>query len=111
LEGTGSFAAGVAELALAGEYVVEVGALRRARGSTNDRLDAVRAGGTAIGRDTTKSSSRSRGLREALRALSATRERVLVGRTKAINELKSPIVVHPNISRPCAAARWPANRH
>jgi hypothetical protein len=36
---------------------------------------------------------------------------VLVGRTTAINELKSPIVVHANISRPWAAARWPASRH
>jgi transposase len=58
LEGTGSFVAGLAgELALAGEDVVEVGALRHARGSTNDPLDAVR--------------------------------------TKAINELKSLIVVAP----------------
>ncbi len=38
---------------------------------------------------------RARGLREAIRALSATRAAVLVSRTKAINELKSLIVVAP----------------
>ncbi len=44
LEGTGSFAAGLAAaLAEAGEDVVEVGALKRRRGAKNDRLDAVRA--------------------------------------------------------------------
>jgi hypothetical protein len=44
LEGTGSFAAGFAQtLAEAGETVVEVGAVKRARGAKNDRLDAVRA--------------------------------------------------------------------
>ena len=44
LEGTGSFAAGLADaLAGAGEDVVEVGALKRRRGAKNDRLDAVRA--------------------------------------------------------------------
>jgi transposase len=93
LEGTGSFAAGLAgELALAGEDVVEVGALTRARGAKNDRLDAVRAAGTAWAREH-QSSPRVGGLREATRALSATRQAVLVSRTKAINELKSLIVV------------------
>ena len=44
LEGTGSFAAGLAAaLSQAGEDVVEVGGFRRARGAKNDRLDAVRA--------------------------------------------------------------------
>ena len=38
---------------------------------------------------------RARGLREAIRALTATREGVLVSRTKAINELKSLIVAAP----------------
>ncbi|MEC5193557.1 MULTISPECIES: IS110 family transposase [unclassified Arthrobacter] len=95
LEGTGSFAAGFAgELALAGEDVVEVGALKRARGAKNDRLDAVRAARTALAREH-QSSPRVRGLREAIRALSATRQAVLVSRTKAINELKSLIVLAP----------------
>lgn len=44
LEGTGSFAAGLVVFLLeAGETVVEVGALKRARGAKNDRIDAVRA--------------------------------------------------------------------
>jgi len=95
LEGTGSFAAGLAEaLAQAGEDVVEVGALKRARGAKNDRLDAVRAARTAMAREH-QASPRVRGLREAIRALSATRHGVLVSRTKAINELKSLIVVAP----------------
>jgi hypothetical protein len=98
LEGTGSFAAGLAgELASAGEDVVEVGALRRARGAKNDRLDALRAARTAMGRDGTGTTGSPRvgGLCEAIRALSATRPSVLVSRTKAINELKSLIVVAP----------------
>jgi transposase len=95
LEGTGSFAAGLAEvLAQAGEDVVEVGALKRARGAKNDRLDAVRAARTAMAREH-QASPRVRGLREAIRVLSATRHGVLVSRTKAINELKSLIVVAP----------------
>jgi transposase len=109
LEGTGSFAAGLAgELARAGEDVVEVGALRRARGSKNDRLDAVRAGRTAMAREH-QSSPRIRGLHEAIRALAGTRRGVLVSRTKAINELKR---LHQNCcGRYCAAARWPTSWH
>lgn len=95
LEGTGSFAAGLAQaLTLAGEAVVEVGALKRSRGPKNDRLDAVRAARTAMARDQ-QASPRARGPREAIRALTATRHAVLVSRTKAINELKSLIVVAP----------------
>lgn len=95
LEGTGSFAAGLAEaLAQAGEDLVEIGALKRTRGAKNDQLDAVRAARTALSREH-QATPRARGLREALRALSATRHGVLVSRTKAINELKSLIVVAP----------------
>lgn len=95
LEGTGSFAAGLAgALAQAGEDVVEIGALKRSRGAKNDQLDAVRAARAALGREY-QATPRVRGLREAIRALSATRHGVLVSRTKAINELKSLIVVAP----------------
>jgi transposase len=95
LEGTGSFAAGLATaLAQAGEDVVEVGGLRRTRGAKNDRLDAIRAARTALARDH-QASPRARGIREAIRALTATRNAVIVSRTKAINELKSLIVVAP----------------
>lgn len=95
LEGTGSFAAGLSDvLAQAGEDVVEVGSVKRARGAKNDRLDAIRAARTALAREH-QSSPRARGLREAIRALTSTREAILVSRTKAINELKSLIVVAP----------------
>jgi transposase len=95
LEGTGSFAAGlVVFLADAGEKVVEVGALKRARGAKNDRIDAIRAARQALARDE-QGAPRSGGLREALRMVFACREGVLVSRTKAINELKSLIVVAP----------------
>ncbi len=93
--GTGSFAAGLADaLAVAGEDVVEVGALKRRRGAKYDRLDAVRAARSAMARDH-QASPRARGLREAIRALAATRHAVLISRTKAINELKSLIIVAP----------------
>ena len=106
LEGTGSFAAGLAAaLAEAGEDVVEVGALKRRRGAKNDRLDAVRAARSAMARDH-QASPRARGLREAIRALTATRHAVLISRTKAINELKSRIIVAPSTCGPaCEAAR------
>jgi len=95
LEGTGSFAAGlVVFLAEAGETVVEVGALKRARGAKNDRIDAIRAARQALSRDE-HGAPRAGGLREALRMVFACREGVLVSRTKAINELKSLIVVAP----------------
>lgn len=95
LEGTGSFAAGLADaLAGAGEDVVEVGALKRRRGAKNDRLDAVRAARSAMARDH-QASPRARGQRAAIRALAATRHAVLISRTNAINELKSLIIVAP----------------
>lgn len=96
LEGTGSFAAGlVVFLTEAGETVAEVGALRRARGAKNDRLDAIRAARQALARDE-QGAPRAGGLREALRMVFACREGVLVSRTKAINELKALIVVAPD---------------
>jgi transposase len=96
LEGTGSFAAGFALfLAEAGEQIVEIGGVRRSRGGAkSDRIDAVRAAREALSRDQ-QASPRARGLREALRLVLTTRQAVLVSRTKAINELKSLIVVAP----------------
>ncbi|GJF04064.1 IS110 family transposase [Pseudonocardia sp. D17] len=95
LEGTSSFAAGLAQtLAESGEAVVEVGAVKRTRGAKNDHIDAVRAARTALAREF-QTLPRARGLREALRMVLATRAAVLVSRTKAINELKSLIIVAP----------------
>ena len=48
---------------------------------------------------------RERGLREALRQVLVTRQGVLVSRTKAINELKSLIVVAPEHLRPAPRPR------
>src|SRR5262245_16821228 len=95
LEGTGSFAAGLATvLAEAGEDVVEITGVKRARGARNDRIDAVQAARTALAQEH-HATPRQRGLREALRQILVTRQAVLVSRTKAINELKSLIVVAP----------------
>ena len=105
LEGTGSFAAGLVVVLLdAGETVVEVGALKRARGAKNDRIDAIRAARQALARDE-QGAPRAGGLREALRMVFACREGVLVSRTKAINELKSLIVVAPRADP--GGTAWP----
>ena len=75
LEGTGSFAAGLAaELAELGEDVVEVNAGKRHRGPKSDRLDAVRAARAALARDH-QGEPRARGLREALRQILVTGKR------------------------------------
>jgi transposase len=93
LEGTGSFAAGlVTALAEAGEDVVEITGQKRLRGAKNDRIDAVQAARIALGQPE-QITPRERGLRETLRQVLVTRQAVLVSRTKAINELKSLILV------------------
>lgn len=95
LEGTGSFAAGLVELLVrAGEDVIEIGAVKRAQGAKNDQIDAVRAARQALSSGQ-PATPRAGGLREAIRMTMATRQGVLVSRTKAINELKSLIVVAP----------------
>jgi transposase len=96
LEGTGNYGAGLASfLAEAGEDVVEIDRVKRARrGGKNDQIDAVRAAREALSRDT-QVRPRQRGLREALRVVLTTRHAVLVSRTKAINELKALIVTAP----------------
>lgn len=95
LEGTGSFAAGlVTVLAEVGEDVVEITGRKRSRGAKNDRIDAVQAARTALAQEH-QAAPRERGLREAIRQVLVTRQALLVSRTKAINELKSLIVVAP----------------
>ncbi len=95
LEGTGSFAAGLATvLAEAGEDVVEIQNKKRRRGAKNDRIDAIEAARSALSEEK-QAVPRERGLREALRQVLATRQGVLMSRTKGINELKSLIVVAP----------------
>ncbi len=81
-------------LAEAGEDVVEVRGEKRTRGAKSDRIEAIRAARTALAREH-QATPRARGLREALRQILVTRQGILVSRTKAINELKSLIVVAP----------------
>ena len=62
-----------------------------------------------------QASPRARGLREAIRALAATRHAVLISRTKAINELKSLIMLLPSTCAPACEAghspgSWTASR-
>jgi transposase len=96
LEGTGNYGAGLASfLAEAGEDVVEIDRVKRARrGGKNDQIDAVRAAREALSREV-QVNPRQRGLREAMRVVLTTRHAVLVSRTKAINELKALIVTAP----------------
>ena len=110
LEGTGSFAAGLAVfLAEAGEDVVEIGGVKRQRGARNDQLDAARAARQALAREH-QTKVRAHGLREALRMILTTRQAILVSRTKAINELKGLIVAAPEQLRSgLRAARWPGS--
>jgi transposase len=84
----------VAVLAEAGEDVVEIQNKKRSRGAKNDRIDAIQAARTALAQ-THQATPRERGLREAIRQVLEARQGVLVSRTKAINELKSLIVVAP----------------
>ena len=109
LEGTGSFAAGLAVfLAEAGEDVVEIGGVKRQRGAKNDQIDAARAARQALAREH-QTKVRAHGLREALRMIVTTRQAILVSRTKAINELKGLIVATPEQLRSdlrgCSLAR------
>jgi transposase len=84
----------VTVLAEAGEDVVEIQNKKRSRGAKNDRIDAIQAARTALAQ-THQATSRERGLREAIRQVLALDKGFLVSRTKAINELKSLIVVPP----------------
>jgi transposase len=109
LEGTGSFAAGLAVFrAEAGEEVVEIGGVKRPRGAKNDQIDAVRAARQALSREH-QTKVRAHGLREALRMIVTTRQAILVSRTKASNELKGLIVAAPEQLRSdlrgCSLAR------
>ena len=91
-----------------GEDVVEVGgAQAQPRGEERPARYAARAARAAMASDH-PAGPRAGGLREAIRALTlATRHAVLTSRTKAINELKSLIVVAPEHLR----ASWRRGRN
>ncbi len=102
IEGTGSYGAGLTTSLLeAGEWVVEIDRpARPARrdGAKSDDLDAVRAAREALSRQHL-AQPRARGDREALRVLMAARQGAVVGRTKAIGQLKALIVNAPQVLR------------
>ncbi len=102
IEGTGSFGAGLTTFLLEhAEWVVEIDRpARPARrdGAKTDELDAVRAAREALTRDHL-ASPRARGDREAMRVLLAARQGAVVGRTRAISQLKALIVNAPEALR------------
>ncbi|MFF9778943.1 IS110 family transposase [Streptomyces sp. NPDC013978] len=116
LEGTGSYGAGLAAfLEDAGERVVEVCRPKRPPvrgGRKTDMLDAIRAAREALATEHLIQ-PRSRGEREAMRVLLATRQGAVHASTAAINQLKALIVSAPDglraelrrLSRPQQVAR------
>jgi transposase len=94
VEGAGSYGAGLTRLLVdQGEWVMEVGRPSRpaGRGGKSDALDAVRAAREALAQQC-PTTPRRRGDREALQVLLATRQRAVVARTCALNQLKALIV-------------------
>ena len=98
VEGAGSYGAGVcSHLVDAGEQVVEFSHPRLSPtgdGAKTDALDARRAARESLGRHQ-QAIPRSRGVREALRALEAARRGAQGARVAAINELKALVVTAP----------------
>ncbi|MGD8201891.1 hypothetical protein ACQE98_14680 [Ornithinimicrobium sp. W1679] len=70
----------------------------RRNGAKSDELDAVRAAREALSREH-HAAPRARGDREALRVLLTARHGAVVGRTKAIGQLKALIVNAPQALR------------
>lgn len=102
IEGTGSYGSGLTTFLLErGEWVVEIdrpSRPARRNGAKSDELDAVRAAREALSRDHL-AAPRARGDREALRVLLTARQGAVVGRTKAIGQLKALIVNAPQALR------------
>jgi transposase len=89
VEGTGSFGAGLTRfLSGQGERVLEVGRLRRQRGSggKTDALDAIRAARGVLSQNR-PAQPRTGGEREALRALMAAREGAVNARRAGLCQL------------------------
>lgn len=98
IEGAGAYGSGLcATLQAQGEWVVEFDhpEVRSAKdGAKSDPLDAARAARELLGR-TKWTQPRSRGPREALRALMVARRGAQRARVASINELKALIVTAP----------------
>jgi transposase len=97
VEGTGSFGAGLTRfLGARGERVLEVGRLRRQRGTggKTDALDAIRAARSVLAQNR-PSTPRASGEREALRALMAAREGAMNAKRAGLCQLRALLVTRP----------------
>jgi hypothetical protein len=97
VEGTGSFGAGLTRfLTGRGEWVLEVGRLRRERrsGGKTDALDAVRAARSALTRQG-PATPRAGGERQALQALMAAREGAVNARRAGLCQLRDLLITTP----------------
>src|SRR5262245_31170777 len=97
IEGTGSYGAGLTRfLARRGEWVLEVGRMRRERRShaKSDALDALRAARSVLG-EAELASPRAAGEREALRALMVARAGALAAKAAGLCQLRALLVTCP----------------
>jgi transposase len=97
IEGAGSFGAGLTRyLSDRGEWVLEVGRLRRERrsGGKTDALDAIRAA-RAVLAQRWPASPRASGDREALRALMAARDGAVNAKRAGLCQLRDLLVTTP----------------
>src|SRR2546428_8615560 len=111
VEGTGSFGAGLTRfLTGRGEWVLEVGRLRRERrsGGKTDALDAVRAARSVLASER-QATPRVGGERQALQALVAAREGAVNAKRAGLCQLRDLLVTTPeplrNELRPLTRAR------
>jgi transposase len=111
VEGTGSFGAGLRRfLAEQGQWVLELGRLRRERrsGGKTDALDAVPAARSALAQQR-PGTPRAGGERQALQALVAAREGALKAKRAGLCQLRGPADHNPR-SR-CAASCGRSHGH
>jgi transposase len=97
VEGTGSFGAGLTRfLTGRGEWVLEVGRLRRERrsGGKTDALDAIRAARSALTRQG-PATPRAGGERQALQAVVAAREGAVNARRAGLCQLRDLLITTP----------------
>jgi len=97
IEGTGSFGAGLTRfLTGRGEWVLEVGRLRRERrtGGKTDALDAIRAARSALASER-PATPRAGGERQALQALVAAREGAVNAKRAGLCQLRDLLITAP----------------
>jgi transposase len=97
VEGTGSFGAGLTRvLSGRGEWVLEVGRLRRERrsGGKTDALDAVRAARSVLAQERPVT-PRAGGERQALQALVAAREGAVNAKCAGLGQLRDLLITTP----------------